>query len=137
MPRELSINSCLKSMLLQQKVDLPYRLFLAVLAARSLDEDRERGQVTVAATAQADLSSFVSRNDCLRAEVLWELKVVNSHFSYNSCTDVAKAPRQRDSASLFPWREEVRIPVPVWHCTTSKTFASGNHQPGKSACSSF
>ena len=70
MSRELSINSYLKSRLLQQKVDQPYRLFFfgstCCSADRSLDEDRGRGQVAVAATAQADLPSFVPQNDCLR-----------------------------------------------------------------------
>ena len=89
-------------------MDQPHRLFLAVLAAqRPVPWTKiadAPGQVTVAATAQADLSSFVSRNDCLRVEVLWALKIVNSHFSYNSCTDVAKVFQ-----AMFPDSEIARL----------------------------
>ncbi len=45
----------------------------------------------------APLTSFVSRNDCLTSEVLWTLKVVNSHNSFNSCTDVSSL-----FAQMFP-----------------------------------
>lgn len=32
----------------------------------------------------------VSKNDCLEAEVLWAIKVVRSHYSFNSSTDTNK-----------------------------------------------
>ena len=31
------------------------------------------------------MDQFVTKNDVLKAEVLWVLKVVTSHFSYKSC----------------------------------------------------
>ena len=34
------------------------------------------------------VGNFVSKDETLRAEVIWTLKVVNSHYSYNSCSDV-------------------------------------------------
>lgn len=36
-----------------------------------------------------NVSSFVSRTECLKAEILWTLKTVKSHYSFNSCSDVS------------------------------------------------
>ena len=33
---------------------------------------------------------FISRTDTLKAEVLWSLKVTNSHYSYKSCEDIGE-----------------------------------------------
>ena len=36
------------------------------------------------------MTSFVSGNDSLRAELLWFLKVVLSHYSYSSCAGLSE-----------------------------------------------
>ncbi|XP_070554389.1 uncharacterized protein [Ptychodera flava] len=45
----------------------------------------------------SSLTAFVSKNDVLRAEVLWTLKVVKSHYSFNSCGDI-----QQLFSRMFP-----------------------------------
>ena len=34
------------------------------------------------------VSSFLSRNECLKSEVLWALKSTKSHYSFSSCADI-------------------------------------------------
>lgn len=41
-------------------------------------------------TKQGTILSAVSRNETLTAEVLWVLKVANSHYSYKSCEDISQ-----------------------------------------------
>lgn len=41
-------------------------------------------------TKQGTILSAVSRNETLTAEVLWALKVANSHYSYKSCEDISQ-----------------------------------------------
>ena len=41
----------------------------------------------VASTSTANIASHVTTNEHWRAEVLWAMKVVSSHYSYVSCTD--------------------------------------------------
>lgn len=41
----------------------------------------------------AGLGSFLVKNDVLKAEVMWALKVTQAHYSYNSCSNIS---------SLFP-----------------------------------
>ncbi|XP_072564133.1 uncharacterized protein [Paramormyrops kingsleyae] len=41
-------------------------------------------------TKQGTILSAVSRNETLTAEVLWALKVANSHYSHKSCEDISQ-----------------------------------------------
>lgn len=41
-------------------------------------------------TSSKTLQSFVSKEDTIKAEILWTLKVVTSHQSYRSCVGVDK-----------------------------------------------
>ena len=43
-----------------------------------------------AATGSSTLTTYVSKNDVLRAEILYALKVITNHHSYHSCTDSNK-----------------------------------------------
>ena len=40
-----------------------------------------------AATVSSSLATYISKNDVLKAEILWTLKIVTAHFSYRSCKD--------------------------------------------------
>lgn len=46
---------------------------------------------------KTSLTEFVTRSDSLKAEVIWAMKVVKSHYSFNSCTD-----SQEVFAEMFP-----------------------------------
>jgi len=50
----------------------------------------DRPTPTVSSSASTSKLTVVSLEDQWRAEVLWTMKVVTSHYSYNSCTDVEK-----------------------------------------------
>lgn len=39
------------------------------------------------------LNAVISKDDVLRAEIIWALKVVTSHYSLNSCTDIGQCFR--------------------------------------------
>ena len=41
-----------------------------------------------AAAATQSISSFVHKDDVTKAEIMWTLKAVMSHYSYNSASDI-------------------------------------------------
>ena len=49
----------------------------------SRDSDRVENQPSFSA-----VSSLAVKNDVLKAEIIWALKLVSSHFSFNSCSDI-------------------------------------------------
>ena len=49
---------------------------------------------TLPSTSHTSLDTAVVTGDVIRAEVLWTLKVVRCHYSFNSCNDI--------SATMFP-----------------------------------
>ena len=61
---------------------------------------------TTAATGKngsATVDSYVTRTDVLKAEILWTLKVVKSHYSFNSCADI-----QQVLSLMFPSCEAIK-----------------------------
>ena len=51
--------------------------------SESRDSDRVENQLSSSA-----VSSLAVKNDVIKAEIIWVLKVVSSHFSFNSCSDI-------------------------------------------------
>ena len=49
---------------------------------------------TLPSTSHTSLDTAVVTGDVIRAEVLWTLKVIMCHYSFNSCNDI--------SATMFP-----------------------------------
>ena len=47
--------------------------------------------------AQQSLKTFVTKDNVIKAETLWTLKLVTNHYSFNSSTDTAKL-----FAAMFP-----------------------------------
>lgn len=52
---------------------------------------------TAGQSSSKTLSSYVIKSDCFRSEFLWTFKVINSHYSFNSCSDI-----QPMFAQMFP-----------------------------------
>ena len=67
-------------------------------------EESSVPKVPTPVSTLTNITSFVPRTDCLKAEVLWDLKVVMSHYSYNSCTDTSSL-----FAAMFPDSEIARL----------------------------
>jgi len=75
------------------------------------------------ASGQSHVSSFVSKDECLKAEILWTLKVVTSHYSFRS-------------ASNTPWLFQTMFPdsliaekmtMSERKCAYLSTFGLGPH----------
>lgn len=61
--------------------------------ARSLElvaSTTSSSSTTSMPTNKSTLDTYVTREDTLTAEITWALKVIDSHYSYNSSTDTAK-----------------------------------------------
>ena len=39
-------------------------------------------------TSSEKISSYVTKNEVINAKILWCLKIVSGHFSFNSCSDL-------------------------------------------------
>ena len=52
------------------------------------DQTNETTTASERNPAAGTIQSLVTRKDCLSAEILWTLKVVTSHYSFSSCSDV-------------------------------------------------
>ena len=63
---------------------------------------------TLPSTSHTFLDTAVVNGDVIRAEVLWTLKVVMCHYSFNSCNDISATFR-----AMFP------------DCGIAKTFTCG------------
>jgi hypothetical protein len=63
------------------------------------EPERDRRPVPAAAGVGQlwTLTNFVIKNKCLHAEIIWTMKVVKAHYSYNSCTDISETFQ-----SMFP-----------------------------------
>ena len=68
-----------------------------------------------------NVDTVVVTGDVIRAEVLWPLKVVMCHYSFNSCNDISATFRAMfpDSgiAKTHLWSNQVRISDMIWTCS--------------------
>ena len=72
---------------------------------------QESAEPTSASTGKSVEAHCVSASDILKAEILWTLKVVSSHYSYKSCEDNGKI-----FAAMFP------------DCQTAQNFKCGERK---------
>ena len=60
-------------------------------SSTTTDSAQVRGGSSATASSRSEkvtVGNVISRTDTLKAEVLWSLKVMNSHYSYKSCEDI-------------------------------------------------
>ena len=79
------------------------------------------------------ISSFVSGNGDLCAEMLWALRnVIEKHYSYNICENISELFRKMfpDShiATKFSCGEKVCIYVCIWACSTLQLMSKVKSQ---------
>ena len=67
------------------------------------------------------LTHYVCKDDVLKAEMLWVLKVIESHFSYNSTQKIVYLLKMilPDSkiGEIMSWFDKMRILNCPWTCT--------------------
>ena len=72
-------------------------------------------------TSHTSVDTAVVTGDVIRAEVLWTLKVVMCHYSFNSCNDISAT-----FGAMFPdsgiskthlWSNQVRVSGMLWTCS--------------------
>ncbi|KAK0067710.1 hypothetical protein Bpfe_002551, partial [Biomphalaria pfeifferi] len=60
-----------------------------VQAAQVIDPSQNIPTISTSTQAQSSIKSHVTTEETINAEILWALKVVCSHYSFNSCHDIA------------------------------------------------
>ena len=84
---------------------------------------------TLPSTSHTSLDTTVVTGDVIRAEVLWTLKVVMCHYSFNSCNDISATFRAMfpDSGIVktFTCGASLRISDMLWTCSIFPWAAGG------------
>ena len=77
-----------------------------------------------------NVDTAVVTGDVIRAELLWTLKVVMCHYSFNSCNDISatfssKVSWQWYCEDFHLWSNQVRISDMLWTCSIFPWAAGG------------
>ena len=91
-----------------EKVSVPvvpvHNFFAAATSTNSSFSKSPSANAGVSSPSQnKTLQSLFSKSDVLRAEVVWTMKCLNSHYSFNSCSDIADTFK-----CMFPWCDLVQ-----------------------------
>ena len=112
-----SISSYFKKPIASSKTSVPNS---------DIDTDTQASCATATETSRIPVASqmpthYVRKDDVLKAEILWTLKVIESHFSYNSSRNIVDLLKMMlpDSKIVekLSWFDKISLLNYPWTCT--------------------